>query len=172
MFNRVLMGIAGLAFALSLGACAANTGAGDGPDEGVGTSTEAVRVYGHVFETVEGGSNNGVPYTNVWYDPTATSKLQSWGMPIGVMDYCQNPVDPSWCQTPGAVWLSLKFNNTAGYQPYKKILNPSVFFAAGTQWNDPGGLTISCKRLPDFNWFCTVGTGGPGFSAYIQTKYG
>lgn len=170
MLNRVLMGISGLAFALSLGACGANTGAesGDGP-ESIASSTDALRVYAHVFDTFE--RTNG--HTDQWYDPTATSKLQSWGMPIAVQDYCQGAASNDvYCQTPGATWLSVKYTNAGGYQPYKKTLNPSAFFAAGTQNGDPGGLTISCKRLPDTNWFCTVGMGGPGWSASIETKYG
>jgi len=174
MFNRVLVGIAGLGLALSLGACGANTGAesGDSPDESVASSSEKL-VYGHVWDTFEGGSNNGVAYRNQYYNQQAISKLQSWGMPVAVEDYCANvnPAPGTSCTATNQTWTRFKLTSTGAYTAWKQIPNASVFFALGTQWNDPGGLTIGCQRQ-NGNLFCTVGTGGPGYSAYMESKYG
>jgi len=174
MFNRVATGTIGLTLALSLGACAANTGAegGDAPDESVASSAENL-VYGHLWDTFEGGSNNGVPYRVQYFDPQATTKLQSWGMPVAVEDYCANiqPGSNPSCWATNQTWTRFRLSPGGSFTGWKQIPNASVTFALGQQWNDPGGLTIGCVRT-NGNIYCSVGTGGPNFSAYIESKYG
>jgi hypothetical protein len=172
MFNRVITGIVGVAFALSLGACGANTGAGAGPEENVGASTEKL-VYAHLWDTFEGGSNNGVAYRNQYFDPQATAELQSWGMVLAVEDYCANitPGSNPSCTTTNQTWVRVRYTPGGAFTDWQYVPDASVFFSPGTQWNDPGGLTISCERLTG-NIFCTVGIGGPTSSAYIESKYG
>jgi hypothetical protein len=174
MVNRVATGIIGLTLALSLGACAGNVGADSsgGPDESVASSSEKL-VYGHVWDTFEGGSNNGHGYRTQYYDPQATAELESWGMPVAVEDYCANinpGANPS-CWATNQTWTRFRLTPGGSFTAWKPISNASVTFEIGTQWNDPGGLSIGCVRT-NGNIFCSVGTGGPGFSAYIESKYG
>lgn len=172
MFNRVVTGVVGLAFALSLGACAGNNGAegSTSPDESVESSTDNL-VLAHIFDTFEGGNNNGVGYRNQYFNQAAINKLTSWGMPLAVEDYCINSGVNASCPSGwGGTWLRVKYPSGT-WGSWKQSPTPSAYIAAGTQNNDPGGLIISCKRNPDNNWFCTAGTGGPGFSAYIESKY-
>lgn len=174
MFNRVTTGIVGLTLALSLGACAANTGADSsgGPDERVASSSENL-LYAHIWDTFEGGSNNGVGYRNQYFNQQAIDKLRSWGMPLAVEDYCANiqPGGNASCSTTNQTWTRFRLTPTGGFTAWKLIANASVFFELGTQSNDPSGLSIGCVRQ-NGNIFCTVGTGGPNFSAYMESKYG
>ena len=174
MFNRVVTGTVGLVLALSLGACATNTGAdgSDVPDESVASSSEKL-VYGHLWDTFEGGSNNGVGYRTQLFDPQATAELQSWGMPLAVEDYCANiqpGANPS-CGATNQTWTRFRLSPGGSFTAWKYISNASVVFDLGTQWNDPGGLMITCVRT-NGNIFCNVGIGGPSSSAYIESKYG
>src|SRR6187551_2511481 len=123
MINRVVTGVVGLAFALSLGACAANTGtesSSGAPDESVASSTDNL-VLNHLFDTFEGGSNNGVAYRNPYYNQNAYNKLVSWGMPVILEDYCINSGPNASCSNPGPsgpTWLRVKYTTGGSFGPW------------------------------------------------------
>lgn len=180
MFKNITTGIVGLACTLALGACGGAPGGEGTSPEDVNATSDALTTYGHYWDVVEGGSNNGNAYRNQLYNQQATDALLSWGMPVVLEDWCTNNSDPN-CQPtnahPHPAWVHVKYTTTGSWSNWVYIPDASYQEnGVGTQWGDPNGLIIGCHKYLsgsfNNNWWCGTGTGGPGFSAYIEAKYG
>jgi hypothetical protein len=182
MLKNVATGVIFLGFALSLPACMAGTDAAgtDTAGEDVGQASAALEFFGQ--EVVEGGSNAGVQYTNNLSGLGALLALLDWGMPLEVDDYCANSLPGGLCtpttRAPHPTLVRFKYayslpdGSEASWGPYHWTANATVSQAFEGQLGNPNGQAISCRKvLSSGTWACSTGTGGPGFSAYINGIY-